>query len=144
MAVFKKKGNEVVEQVDCKKVELELEKANDTILKLIEEIKVKDGKIVVLSKDLISKQEEMGAYESIEENSETVFLGSGFKTKFIQNVEILNADHIVWVTPIQELQSGIVQCQIMLDTGIELVMRVVDVNLVAEFKKDYKKLLTLI
>ena len=153
MAVFKKKKDDVkdvekatvkVEISDFEVVKKALEASSKDIEALKKEVKEKEDKIAVLSSKLVSKDEEIAEKESIERNSETVFSKSGFSAKFIQNVAILNTDHIVSVSPKFTCGASGIQANITLINGKDLIMRIQSSDLLEEFNKQYEELLKMI
>ena len=140
---FKKaKDNEVIKVDNFLEFEEFLKEANEKINKVELELKDKDNKIAILSEKVASISEKTRAYKSIERNSETVFSKSGFSTKFIQNVSVLNTDYIIQITPIIYSNNGI-SVGIKTTNG-DIFMETKDKSLYEEFKNDYGKLLQLI
>lgn len=146
MAFKKKKKEEEASEVEVKVSDYEelksaLEDSQNTVEALKNALKVNESKMAVLSENLISKQEETRAYESIRENSETVFSKSGFRGDFLGNVAIINTDHIIEVTKLIISRQSI-ECNII--TKAKEYKMIAPISKADEFKKQYEELLNLI
>lgn len=141
--MLKKKKEFVNEEVKEEVVSLEKYNSDTTVLKkeisnLLIDLKKASDKITVLSEEVVSKDEQIRAYESIEQNNETVFSKSGILVNFVKNIAILNKDNIIQVSKVVE---GKLKKEVIIKTTYGDLLMECEISQAEEFDKEYKRIL---